>query len=183
MNYRRARVKGGCYAFTVVTDGRRPVFRDAAVVALLEAALAKVQDRHPFEIEALVVLPDHLHTVWTLPVDDDDFPMRWRLIKEAFTRAYLRTHAAPPVSASRRVKGEQSIWQRRFWEHLIRDDRDFHDHLDYIHSNPVHHGLVAAPRDWPHSSFATWVARGVYTPEWGADELPPMPDWAKDWDA
>ena len=166
----------------MVTENRRPIFRDPAAVTLLASAITRIQARHPFEIEAFVVLPDHQHTVWTLPVDDADFSKRWRLIKEAFTRAYLKAYPAPAVNASRRAEGEQGIWQRRFWEHLVRGERDFHDHLDYIHANPVHHGLVAAPRDWPHSSFAEWVDRGVYVQDWGSGHPAPLPEWAKAWD-
>ena len=105
--------------------------------------------------------------------------MRWRLIKEAFTKAYLKQYPPPPANASRRKKGEPALWQRRFWEHLIKDDRDFAGHVDDIHLNPVKHGLVAAPKAWPHSSFAEWVARDVYEPTWGSGEMPELPVWAK----
>ena len=146
-------------------------------MALFLAAVDKVRSRHPFEIDAYVVLPDHLHALWTLPDGDASFSTRWRLIKEAFTRAYIKTHEVPHPSASRRFKGEQSIWQRRFWEHAIRDDADFAAHLDYIHINPVRHGLVTAARDWPYSTFADWVARGNYDAWWGSEDMPPLPEW------
>jgi len=114
-----------------------------------------------------------------LPEGDAKFSTRWRLIKEGFTRAYLKTHAALERSASRLSKGEQGIWQRRFWEHTIRDDADFAAHLNYIHLNPVHHGLATAPRYWPHSSFLAWVEREAYDITWGSDALPELPEWAK----
>ena len=179
MRYRRTRIAGASYFFTVVTDGRRPIFRDATAVATFEAGLNRIKDRHPFDIDAYVFLPDHIHTVWTLPDGDADFSTRWRLIKEAFTKVFVRRNNLHERSPSRTAKGEQPIWQRRFWEHVIRDDADFCAHIDYIHSNPVRHGLVSAPRDWPHSSFSKWVERGVYEPHWGSAELPPLPEWAE----
>jgi putative transposase len=169
MRYRRVRIEGATYFFTVVTHQRRPLFRDPALINLFDDASEKIRARHPFEIDAQVVLPDHLHALWTLPEGDADYSKRWRLIKEAFTRSYLK-------SAS---NGERKVWQSRFWEHLIRDERDFANHLDYIHLNPVHHGVAAAPRDWPHSTFQDWVARGVYEQAWGSDESPDLPAWAK----
>jgi putative transposase len=137
MRYRRARVSGGTFFFTLVTENRRPLFRDSPAVSLLMECIGKIRGRYPFQLDAYVVLPDHLHALWTLPNGDTNFSTRWRLIKEAFTRA----------------KGEQGVWQRRFWEHAIRDERDFERHLDYIHINPVHHGLSTTARDWPYSSF------------------------------
>jgi len=176
MRYRRANVPGATYFFTLVTEHRRQLFREPEAADLLLEAVEKVRSRHPFEIDAYVILPDHLHAVWTLPEGDTNFSTRWRLIKEAFTRAYIRTHGVLERSESRRSKGEQGIWQRRFWEHAIRNEADFAAHLDYIHINPVKHGLVNAPRDWPYSSFADWVARGGYDECWGADDLPPLPE-------
>ena len=152
MRYRRANLTGGTYFFTLVTERRRPLFREQAAVTQLLQAIEAVRSRHPFEVDAYVVLPDHLHTLWTLPDGDAKFSTRWRLIKEAFTRAYLKTHAAPERSASRLLKGEQGIWQRRFWEHTIRDEADFVAHLNYIHLNPVHHGLASGSRVRPTTS-------------------------------
>jgi putative transposase len=176
MRYRRSRVAGATYFFTLVAEQRRPLLQSEAAVLAFEEAVAAVQSRHPFEVEAQVILPDHLHVMWSLPEGDAGYPMRWRLIKSAFTRKHLHTHEARPLSASRAAKGEQAVWQRRFWEHLIRDEKDFAAHLDYIHYNPVRHGLVAAPRDWPHSTFAKWVARGAYEADWGSGEMPKLPD-------
>ena len=177
MHYRRLRIEGASYFFTIVTERRQRLFDDPAAVALFDKAQVLVQSRHPFEIEAQVILPDHLHSIWHLPVGDANFTKRWRLIKSYFTHWHLKQNAMPARSASREAKKEQAIWQRRYWEHLIRDDDDFGTHLDYIHYNPVKHGLVSAPSDWPHSTFPSWVARGVYEPEWGSAHGPKLPDW------
>lgn len=178
MRYRRASIPGASYFFTVVTQERRPIFDSAETVALFEAGLKHVKARHPFEIDAFVILPDHLHTIWTLPEGDADFYTRWRLIKEAFTKPFVRSREPMQRNASRRAKNEQSIWQRRFWEHVIRDEADYAAHVDYIHYNPVRHGFAKAARDWPYSSFSAWVERGAYEPHWGSDEMPPLPAWA-----
>jgi putative transposase len=178
MRYRRIKVEGASYFFTLVTQDRRKLFTDAETVVLLEQAIARVKQRHPFEVEAQVIMPDHLHALWHLPERDADYSTRWRLIKEGFTKAVVNRCGTRPIETARRARGEQSVWQRRFWEHLIRDDRDFAAHLDYIHLNPVHHGYVTAPRDWPYSTFRKWVAQGVYEPEWGSNEKPELPEWA-----
>lgn len=174
MRYRRLRIPGATYFFTLVTEGRRPLFREGAAVAEFEAAVEAVRASRPFEVEAEVILPDHLHVMWSLPEGDADFSTRLRLIKSRFSRGVATV--AEATSASRRSKGARGIWQRRFWEHLVSGERDFAAHLDYIHYNPVRHGLVAAPRDWPHSTFQKWVARGVYEPDWGADVTPTLPN-------
>jgi len=123
-----------------------------------------VQQRYPFTIEAAVVLPDHLHCLWTLPAGDDDFSTRWRQIKAGFSRALPR---GEPRSLSRQRQGERGVWQRRFWEHRVRDERDFEQHADYIHFNPVKHGLVERPVDWPYSSLHRWVRSGALPRDWG----------------
>jgi putative transposase len=179
MRYRRARVSGGTFFFTLVTENRRPLFRDSPAVSLLMECIGKIRGRYPFQLDAYVVLPDHLHALWTLPNGDTNFSTRWRLIKEAFTGAYIKAYGAPFRSESREAKGEQGVWQRRFWEHAIRDEPDFERHLDYIHINPVHHGLSTTARDWPYSSFLQWVERGAYDPLWGSDVLREVPEWAK----
>jgi putative transposase len=115
----------------------------------------------------MVVLPDHLHCLWTLPADDRDFSTRWRLIKTTFTRQCAVRHKSPS-SPARLVKKEQAVWQWRFGEHKIRDEGDLRRHVEYIHYNPAKHGLVAAPRDWPHSSFHWHVVKGSYDADWGA---------------
>ena len=179
MRYRRVLIGGATYFFTVVTHERHPLFSDPMAVQLLADAISKVRERHPFEVEAQIVLPDHLHALWTLPDGDAKYATRWRLIKETFTRAFCQSNILPGRTETARARGEQPVWQRRFWEHLIRDERDFAAHLDYIHRNPVQHGLVSAPRDWPHSTFSQWVERGVYDPTWGSGEMPELPQWAK----
>ncbi|WP_290653717.1 transposase [Aquisalimonas sp.] len=164
-NYRRFRVPGGTYFFTVVTHQRRPFFRHPANVQRLRTAIRRIRDTHPFHIDAMVILPDHLHALWTLPKDDDDYTRRLRLVKSLFTQS------APDLPAERaRRSGEGAVWQRRYWEHVIRDGEDFRRHVDYIHYNPVKHGLVAHPREWPYSSFHRAVQRGWYPPHWGASE-------------
>lgn len=165
MEFRRFRLAGATYFFTVVTFERRPLFAHADNVALLRQAFKTVKARHPFVIDALVLLPDHLHCLWTLPEGDDDFSSRWMSIKREFTR-----HCAPqykaPISPARRTKREQAVWQRRFWEHCIRDEADFQRHCDYIHWNPVKHGYATTPEAWPYSTFQRFVERGVYPPDW-----------------
>ena len=144
MNYRRLYVPGGTYAFTVCLHDRR----SRMLVERIDdfhRAYARVQTNHPFETIAWCVLPNHLHTIWTLPDDDFDFSTRWRLIKHGFTRAV----------------GEAGLWQNRFWEHLIRDERDLSEQMDYVHWNPVKHGYVSDAADWPHSSWHR------YKDQWG----------------
>ncbi len=118
----------------------------------------------PFAIDAIVVLPDHLHTLWRLPDGEQDFSTRWMVIKRQFSAGL----PAGPVNASKRSKREKGVWQRRFWEHCIRDEEDWRRHLDYIHYNPVKHGYVATPREWPYSSFRQAVAKGWYAEHWAA---------------
>jgi len=162
-NYRRNFLPGGSYFFTVnLADRRRALLTEHIV--LLRAAFRQVRARHPFAIEAVVILPDHLHAIWTLPDGDADFSTRWRLIKSSFSHALPRGER---ISASRAAKGEREIWQRRYWEHTLRDGDDFARHLDYIHFNPVKHGHAIRVRDWPYSSFRRWVRFGAYPDDWG----------------
>jgi putative transposase len=132
----------------------------------LRAAFREMRRHHPFTIDAMVVLPDHLHTIWTLPEGDADFATRWRLIKSAFSRSLA---TGERVSESRAAKGERGIWQRRYWEQIIRDDNDSAHHADYIHINPVKHRLVARVSDWPYSSFHRMVKLSVYPRDWAGD--------------
>ena len=119
-------------------------------------------------MEAWVLLPDHLHTIWTLPAEDDDFSVRWRQIKEIFTVGYLQAGGSEGwISLSRQKRAERGVWQRRFWEHTIRDEDDFIHHLDYLHYNPVKHGLVARVVDYPWSTFHRYVAAKMYPANWG----------------
>jgi len=165
-NYRRQRIKGGCYFFTVnLADRRQTLLTDR--IAVLREAFRQIQTAHPFTIEAIVIFPDHLHTIWTIPEGDDDFSLRWRQIKAAFSRAVAKGEVLSP---SRKAKAERGIWQRRFWEHAIRDDADYAAHVDYLHYNPVKHGHVGRVGDWPYSSFSRFVGQGVYPADWGGGD-------------
>jgi putative transposase len=161
-DYRRNRVPGGTYFFTVNLHDRRSRLLVQHIQAL-RAAVRHTQRRAPFHIDAWVVLPDHMHALWTLPEDDADYARRWNAIKTNFSRKI------PPGevrSASRVARRERGIWQRRFWEHTIRNDGDYAAHMDYIHFNPVKHGLADHVADWPFSSFHRAVASGLYPRNW-----------------
>ncbi len=170
MQYRRARTKGSSYFFTVVTHDRRSFLCLPENIALLRDTFRDVIKRHAFEIDAMVVLPDHIHCIWTLPEGDGDFSKRWRLIKGDFSRRCAREFKLAP-STSRQAKQEQAVWQRRFWEHKIRNDQDFLHHVEYIHYNPVKHGYAGAPSDWPFSSFHRYVNKGIYPKNWGESDV------------
>ncbi len=171
-DYRRSRIEGGTYFFTVVTHGRSPLFADVSARELLGDKLRECREAWPFEIDAIVLLPDHLHAIWTLPRGDSDYGQRWAWIKKEFTKAWLAAGGAEqPVSEVRRDRGDRGVWQPRFWEHAVEDEHDFDRHFDYVHYNPVKHGLASSPADWPHSSFRRWVARGVYDEHWGRTAL------------
>jgi len=162
MRYRRANVSGACYFFTVNLADRKSRLL-VEHVDLLRAAVRHVKTAHPFVIDAMVIMPDHLHCLWTLPEGDDDFSTRWDLIKAGFSRQFT---AIETISPSRKTKGERGIWQRRFWEHLIRDDLDFERHVDYIHYNPVKHGYVQRPVDWPFSSIHRYIKSQIVNENW-----------------
>lgn len=167
--YRRVFSKGGTYFFTVVNNQRMPLFADDSKIIYLEKCINIIMREYPFNIDAMVILPDHIHTIWTLPETDDDFSVRWMLIKKRFSTQYSDI-IRPPITESRMKKREQGIWQRRFWEHLIHDNEDFNIHCDYIHYNPVKHGLVRSPGLWKHSSFNQFFEKGYYQANWGANE-------------
>ena len=166
-HYRRAKAGGGTFFFTVALADRSSdlLIRE---IDRLRSAYRAAQQRRPFETVAICILPDHLHALWSLPADDSDFASRWMLIKAGFSRGIP---AASARSASKRAKREKGIWQRRYWEHVIGDDRDFARHVDYIHYNPVKHSLVARVVDWPHSSFHRFVKRGILPTDWGGDAV------------
>ena len=160
--YRRHFRQGGSYFFTVnIADRSQPLL--IRHIHDLRQAFISVRQQHPFTLDAIIILPDHLHTIWTLPPDDSDFSTRWKKIKAQFSRALPIT---APVSASRQHKGERNVWQRRFWEHTLRDEMDYQRHLDYIHYNPVKHGYCSQVKDWPYSSFHRFVAAGIYPENW-----------------
>jgi len=164
-NYRRAFVPGGCWFFTVnLLERRRTLLVDR--INSLRESVARTRRKYPFEIDAFVALPDHVHAIWSLPPGDTDFSTRWRLIKTDFAKS-LPKHER--LSAVRKARGERGIWQRRFWEHLIRNEADFARHVEYCYINPVKHGLVARVRDWPHSSFHRDVERGIFPLDWASD--------------
>ena len=166
-NYRRNRVPGGCYFFTVNLQDRRGALL-VEHVDLLRRSVQRVRGLMPFHIDAWVVLPDHMHCVWTLPDGDTDFSRRWQAIKMAFAKGIA---PGETLSASNRSRGERGIWQRRYWEHTIRDESDYAAHVDYTHFNPVKHGLVESAADWPYSSFHRCVEIGMYPPAWaGRDD-------------
>jgi putative transposase len=164
-DYRRAFVPGGCWFFTLAVLDRRSALLVERIEALREA-MVWTRRRYPFHIDAMVVLPDHLHAVWTLPPDDAEFSIRWRMIKTRFARAIPPTERRTAVQKAR---GERGLWQRRFWEHLIRDERDYVRHVEYCHINPVKHGLVRRVRDWPYSSFHRDVRAGVFPEDWAGE--------------
>lgn len=170
MRYRRTFIPGGSFFFTVVTEQRRPVLASAEAVEVLRMAFRAVRSTRPFEVDAMVVLPDHLHCIWTLPPNDGDFATRWRLVKTWFTK-----HCDPALRTApdraRTAKGEQALWQYRYWEHLLRDEADFNRHVEYIHFNPVKHGHAQAPMDWPYSSFRRYVEADIYPADWGQGEM------------
>ena len=168
--YRRYFVAGGTYFFTIVTYQRQSLFADKKNVQRLRTAMSNVMDEMPFNIDAAVILPDHLHFLWTLPPGDDQYSKRIGRMKTEFTRSLRGENWRPQaISESRRTHRESDVWQRRFWEHTIRDEDDFDRHFDYIHYNPVKHGHVACPHLWEASSFHRWVARGVCESYWGCN--------------
>jgi len=164
MRYRRNFIPGGTYFFTVtLADRGSSVLVDR--VDALRLAFRATRAERPFTIDAIVILPDHLHAIFTLPLEDADFSGRWRRIKGHFSSHAIRAG----IAAERRANGEYALWQRRFWEHTIRDENDFARHVDYIHINPIKHGLVSRVRDWPHSSFHQYVRAGLLPNDWAGE--------------
>jgi putative transposase len=164
-NYRRAFVPGGCWFFTVnLLERRNTLLVDR--IDVLRDAVERTRNNYPFIIDAFVVLPDHIHAIWTLPPEDANFSLRWRLIKSLFARVLPKQERLSDV---RRARGERGIWQRRFWEHLVRDEADYARHVEYCYINPVKHGLVTRVRDWPHSSFHRDVRAGIVPLDWAGE--------------
>jgi putative transposase len=166
-DYRRARAPGGTFFFTVVTHERQPILLEPEFRAALREAVARTRTHHPFSIDAWVLLPDHLHTIWTLPEDDGNFSLRWNMVKQLTSKALPTFQDHSKLSPSRVSRRETSIWQRRFWEHQVQDDADFAHCMSYVHFNPVKHGLVSRVQDWEWSTFHRYVAQGVYPERWG----------------
>ena len=168
-NYHRLRRPGAIWFFTVNLLQRRDNDLLVREIDLLRDVVRAVASRHPFAIHAWVVLPDHLHCVIELPAGDADYANRWRLIKQGFSKGLPKVERR---SAVRVRRGERGIWQRHFWEHMIRDDADYRAHVDYVHINPVRHGLVRHVADWPYSTFHRMVRQGVYPADWAGDNPP-----------
>ena len=162
--YIRSRQSGGTFFFTVVAFNRMPFFTNDDFRQALRESITETRQYHPFIIDAWVLLPDHLHCIWTLPDDDNNFSIRWGKIKAGVSRR-LDSGIRPQSS-----KHESAVWQRRFWEHQIRDQDDYIRHMDYLLYNPVKHGLVKCVSDWPYSSFHRLVQKGVYPVDWAASQ-------------
>jgi putative transposase len=162
VKYRRNHLAGGTYFFTATLQDRQSSTLTTHADTL-RSAFQHTLETKPFQIEAIVILPEHLHTIWTLPVEDADYAARWRMIKSRFTKFPVRQG----VKINCNAKGEYDLWQRRYWEYTIRDDPDLQRHVDYIHFNPVKHGLVTCVSDWPHSSFHRYVRDGILPIDWG----------------
>jgi putative transposase len=180
--YRRNYVPGGTYFFTLVVAQRRPLFAHEANRKLLAHAMRSVRVKRPFKIVAQVLLPDHLHAIWTLPRGDDAYSLRWRQIKEQFPRDFLAAGGREsPRSVSRIRHRERAVWQRRFWEHTCDTEEDLEQCVDYVHWNPRKHGLVNRVADYPFSTFHSFVERGQYDLEWGG--VDPCPNYSTpEWD-
>lgn len=164
VNYRRNKIAGGTYFFTV-TLRNRSSNRLVGHIKLLKAAMRKVKDENPYKVIAIVVLPEHLHAIWELPAADADYAMRWRKIKSYFTKDLINQG----VKLNKNKHGEYNLWQRRYWEHTIKNEQDLIKHVDYIHYNPIKHGLVKRVVDWPHSSFHRYIKEGLLSRDWAAD--------------
>jgi len=164
--YRRAYMPGASWFFTVNTAQRKGNRLLVKHIDALRQAFRYIKEKYPYRLDAAVVLPDHLHCIWTLPPDDSDYSRRWSLLKGHFSRVIEKDER---ISKSRQKRRERGVWQRRFWEHMVRDQEDFNRHVDYIHWNPVKHGWVKQVADWPHSSFHHYVARGIYSENWCCD--------------
>jgi putative transposase len=173
-NWRRAHVPGGSFFFTVVTERRIPIFRSELARTILGDCIRRCRQRWPFELNAIVLLPDHLHAIWSLPPGDDDYSMRWAWIKKEFTKQWVEMDGWElPVSLGKRRDGRRGVWQPKFWEHTLESEDDFERHFDYVHYNPVKHGLATCPRDWQWSSFHRWVRAGVYPENWASGDNTP----------
>ena len=163
VGYRRNFILGGTFFFTVTLQDRQSTYL-THYIDHLRLAFQNVRKDRPFQIDAIIILPEHLHTIWTLPEKDTDYPGRWRALKSQFTRNIKKDG----VVLKSNQRGEYNLWQSRYWEHTIQDETDLQRHIDYIHYNPVKHGLVNRVIDWPHSSFHQYVRKGVLSPKWSS---------------
>ncbi|HEY6529730.1 MAG TPA: transposase [Cellvibrionaceae bacterium] len=166
-NYRRLYTSGASYFFTLVTYRRQPILCDESIRTTLRKAIEQTREKYPFEINAWVLLPDHLHTIWTLPPGDADYSLRWQQIKRKVSLAVGKEYKRADLQSPSKTKHREStLWQRRYWEHKIRTQKDFDNHLNYCHYNPVKHGLTKQPKDWPYSTFHRYVKMGWYCEDW-----------------
>jgi len=163
--YRRVYIPGVSWFFTVNLAERQGNRLLVDKIDCLREAFAYTRQRYPFLMDAVVILPEHLHCIWTLPEGDGDFSIRWNLLKGRFSKNIEKGEA---VSVSRKARRERGIWQRRFWEHRLRDQADINRHIDYIHYNPVKHHWADNVQDWPHSSFHRYIERGILPGNWGS---------------
>ena len=171
-NWRRAYVPGGTFFFSLVTYHRAPILTTALGRSLLHEVTAECRRSWPFEIVAVVLMPDHLHAIWRLPEGDTDYSKRWGWQEKEFTKRWLAAGGSEAIpSESQQRHRRRGVWQRRFWEHTIRDERDLERHLDYIHYNPVKHGLISRAVDWRWSSIHRFVRGGQYPEDWGCDPM------------
>jgi len=173
-NWRRSLTPGGTFFFTVVTDRRARFLTTPLARNVLSNTIRGCQSQWPFKIDAIVLLPDHLHTIWTLPLGDTDYSKRWAWIRKEFTKSWLSQGGNEQIQTAGRHRDQRrGVWQAKFWEHTIQDEEDFDRHFDYIHFNPVKHGLVKSPQEWPWSSIHRWVKKGVYPVDWahGSDDV------------
>lgn len=168
--YRRSRANGATFFFTVITYQRSPILTEPDMRAALRHAIQEVRRQHPFTAHGWVLLPDHMHCIWELPSGDAAFGKRWGLIKASVGRYCRHRPQLHDRNSSRAKRHEATLWQRRFWEHQIRDEKDFASHMDYIHWNPVKHGYVRRAMDWPYPTFHRYVRSGVYPADWGVAE-------------
>jgi putative transposase len=166
-SYRRCWVPGGSFFFTMVTERRAPLLCTDLARQILGQAFRATRQRWPFRIDAIVLLPDHLHTMWTLPHDDADYAKRWGFLKKEFTKVWLEAGGEEQVvSPIRRRHRRHGVLQRKYWEHYLRDELDYERHVEYCHYNPVKHGLIGCPHLWPYSTFHRDVRRGLFSVDW-----------------
>ncbi|WP_428357793.1 REP-associated tyrosine transposase [Methyloprofundus sp.] len=168
-DYRRNYVQGGAYFFTVVTEKRINILNNDKARECLRSAFQHCMKEYPFKIDAMVMLPNHIHAIWTLPDDDFDYSKRWGIIKKQFTQLWLAQGGFEiGISKSKQRYRRRGVWQRRFWEHTLRNQDDYNRHFDYLHYNPIKHGVVRHLSDYPYSSFHRCVEQGIYQENWGS---------------